>query len=127
MSEKKKSKNSETTGRPLSDKENPFGLEVKDVITGSVGTITAKSEFFNGCVRYYVEPEIKKDGSEPPKALWFDLQQLVVTNEDTPARQLYLSLQAETLHIDNISSARPGGPRPDPTSRSDHPDRRESA
>lgn len=137
MFEKKKSKKNETPSEPdaLSDVEIGMGMEVKDVITGVTGIVTARSEFFNGCVRYFVEPQIKKDATEPPKALWFDVQLLVVTKEDTPARKLYLSQQVETLHIGSLDVkvdpipgvSRPGGPRPDPQLREDHPDRRGSA
>lgn len=127
MAEKKKSKKNEI--QTLPGVSIGMGMEVMDIVTGVVGTVTARSEFFNGCVRYFVEPPMKKGGTEAPKALWFDVQLLVVTKEDTPARKLYLSQQVETLHIDGSGpvQSRPGGPRPDPQLREDHPDRRESA
>lgn len=41
--------------------ELQFGEKVRDVVTGYEGTLTARFEYANGCVRYQVEA-LDKDG-----------------------------------------------------------------
>jgi hypothetical protein len=49
-------------------------------VTGAVGIATARTEYLNGCVRYLVEGEVKKDG-KVPEPLYFDEGQLTVIDE----------------------------------------------
>jgi hypothetical protein len=53
-----------------------LGDEVKDSITGFNGTITVRTEFLNGCIRYGVQcKKLSKDGV-PRGVEYFDEQQL---------------------------------------------------
>lgn len=58
-----------------------LGNLVKDKISGFTGIATAKTEFFNGCIRVYVTPqELTKDGSLIREE-WFDQEQLDIVNQ----------------------------------------------
>lgn len=119
MAEKKSSK------APKEQVAVGIGMEVRDIVTGYQGIATSQITFLNHCVRFSVERPVGKKG-ESSKGEWFDVQQLEVVKEDTPARRLHLGLFVENLgETTNISP--PGGDRPDPPSREDYPDRRTSA
>lgn len=53
------------------------GDKVKCRLTGFTGIITARTEWFNGCLRYTVQPRGKKQ-SEYPDAKCFDEPELVL-------------------------------------------------
>ncbi len=42
-----------------------LGDEVKDIVTGFRGIITAKYIYLNGCIRFSIQPEVDKDGKLP--------------------------------------------------------------
>ncbi len=67
--------------------EIQLGMEVKDLVSGFVGIVTAKTQYLNGCVRFTVEPKAQKDGTVPA-SLWFDEQQLVVLKPTTPLTKI---------------------------------------
>lgn len=71
---------------------------VSDSITGFKGTITARTEWINGCIRYAVQPKIGKDG-KCPDAINFDEADLVLQKAAKPA-----------------TTVSAGGPRNDPRS-----------
>ena len=64
------------------------GDKVRDTLTGFEGHITARSEFYNGCIRYIVE---KMGDKGDLHELSFDEQRLEVVDErkqvDAPARR----------------------------------------
>ena len=51
-----------------------LACEVKDIITGFKGFVVARYEFLNGCIRYEVQPKIKKDGTLPKSETIDELQ-----------------------------------------------------
>ncbi len=81
-----------------------LGARVQDIVSGFKGVVTARTEFLNGCVRCCVAPE-KLDKGAVSDGYWFDVQQLKVLTEDTPAAKI---VQDNT-----------GGPRPDARRRCD--------
>lgn len=52
-----------------------LGDEVKSTITGFKGIIDARSEHYNGCKRYSVQPPVDKDG-KMMDGYWCDEQSL---------------------------------------------------
>ena len=74
-----------------------FGDKVRDRVTGFEGIIIAKTEWFNGCIRYMVQPQDVKDG-KMAEAQAFDEEQLDVVTPQAVERR-----QRQT-----------GGPAPDP-------------
>ncbi len=77
-----------------------LGDKVKDRVTGFTGIVMARTEWFNGCVRYQLQRDkIGKDGKLPDTEP-FDEQQLdlLVHSKIKPARE---------------TEARTGGPRKD--------------
>ncbi len=76
---------------------------VKDQITGFAGTITARTEYLNGCLQYCVKPtKLKKDGTMP-EAEWFDEQQLDLVKPKRAAKK---------------KTTKPGGPQRDQAPKS---------
>lgn len=57
-----------------------LGSIVKSNISGFKGMVTSRSEHLNGCNRYWVAPEIDKDG-KLPEGYWFDEGELIVTKQ----------------------------------------------
>jgi len=53
-----------------------MGAKVKDVITGFVGVVTARTEWLSGCVRYLVSPQKLDKEGKPVEGQWIDEQQL---------------------------------------------------
>jgi len=51
--------------------KHELGREATSMVRKFKGIITARSENLFGCNRYYVEPEVKKDGTVP-EGFWFD-------------------------------------------------------
>lgn len=79
--------------------EIKLGMEVMDIVSGFKGIATSRTEYLNGCVRFCVEPKVKKDGSVVDSCC-FDIQQLQIVKTVTPATKV---VQSST-----------GGPRPNP-------------
>ena len=53
-----------------------LGDQVKDMVSGMVGTAIQKTEYLNGCIQYGVQPKFKKGATEMPT--WYiDQAQLV--------------------------------------------------
>lgn len=80
-----------------------IGKQAKDSVTGFSGTLTAVTEWMNGCVRYCLQPnKLDKDG-KVIDANWFDSEQVLIDEKK------------ETI-FEKISKAAPlsGGPRNDP-------------
>ena len=53
-----------------------LGCKVRDVVTGFKGIAVSKHSYLNGCVRYYVIPQMKKKEREMPKGNTVDIEQL---------------------------------------------------
>lgn len=51
------------------------GDEVRDRITGCTGIVIGHTDWYNGCVRYGIQPQELKDGI-PVKSEWIDEPQL---------------------------------------------------
>lgn len=64
-----------------------LGDKVRDTITGFAGTLTAKSEYINGCVQFCVSPPVDKDG-KLVEAAWIDWQRLEVTEATNASKPL---------------------------------------
>lgn len=52
------------------------GQNVKDKVSGLKGIIDCSSIWLNGCVRYSIQPKIKKGEVIKPESWWMDEQQL---------------------------------------------------
>lgn len=61
-----------------------LGLVVKDIITGFEGLAKVRMEFFNGCIRYTVQPLKLGEDGQPAKSEGFDEQQLVPVRRAAP-------------------------------------------
>ncbi|MGR3303780.1 MAG: hypothetical protein ACUZ8I_14945 [Candidatus Scalindua sp.] len=48
-----------------------LGVKAEDIITGFKGTVTARAEYLNGCIRYQIENKPKK-AEEDSNEWWFD-------------------------------------------------------
>jgi hypothetical protein len=83
-----------------------LGDEVRDLVTGIVGVVVAKTEWLNGCKRYTIEREAKKDGTLP-ESVSADEQQL----------ELKKALKVKVGQPLNGEPPKEftGGPRPTPT------------
>ena len=55
-----------------------LGDEVKDIITGAGGVVTAITHHLTGCTQAYVLPRELKEGA-PRDGGWFDVQRLEIT------------------------------------------------
>lgn len=82
-----------------------LGYEVKDVVTGMSGIVTAETVWLNGCVRCEIET-CDKEGK--PVEYWFDKGRL----ERTSADRRVMLMQIESYMI---ATTDPGGGRPDPS------------
>ncbi len=51
-----------------------FGDKVTDSVSGFSGTLTARTVYDNGCVKWLVEGRMREDGKLPTQ--WFDEQRL---------------------------------------------------
>ena len=58
-----------------------LGDKVKDKITGFSGTVVAKHEYLNGCVRLTVQPNTLKNG-KPIEPETFDVEQMTLVKAD---------------------------------------------
>lgn len=77
--------------------KHAMGAEVKDVVTGFKGVITARVEYVTGCRQYLVNPrKLDKDG-KPAGSIYYDEDRLVVTGRGL-----------NKIMVDN-----PGGPQAD--------------
>ncbi len=50
---------------------------VEDIITGFHGTVVARAEYMNGCIRFGVQPRVAEAG-KLPEWQWIDEPDLVV-------------------------------------------------
>jgi hypothetical protein len=83
-----------------------IGKQAKDSVTGFSGTITAVTEWMNGCVRYVIQPnKLDKEGN-PVDEKWFDSQQVIVDD-----RKKGIKSRVQQLAQKATPS---GGPRNDP-------------
>jgi hypothetical protein len=72
-----------------------LGDQVKDAITGMVGIIIGRTEWFNGCIRYLVQPEGMKD-LMPVEGCNFDEEQLILVEAGKVAPQVRMELPGNT-------------------------------
>lgn len=87
-----------------------LGSKVRDSITSFEGTVTSRTEYLNGCVRYGVQSNNLKDGKTIDPE-WFDIQQLTVIEEPSLSCD-----DAENKETDSVGG--PGDvPTPYPTPR----------
>lgn len=82
-----------------------LGCKARDVITGFTGTVIAKTEWLNGCVRVMIQPNDLKDG-KPIEAHTFDVQQVEVLDEKRHPQVM-------------PAEKKPGGPKPEPSRSAD--------
>lgn len=92
--------------RHLADNKEEFmykynqGDVLRDRITGFEGTVTARTDFYNGCVQYHLEPR-SIDGKKPEGA-WVDEQQIELVTAADPEER------------DEAAPRKGGGFRPQP-------------
>jgi hypothetical protein len=65
----------------MTTKTLKLGSKARDTVSGWEGTLTARYEYMNGCVRYEVSAS-DKDGK--PEAFVFDQQQIEMIEEKAP-------------------------------------------
>ncbi len=91
----------------------PLGAVAKDTITGFEGVVTGRTEWLNGCVRLYLQPQELHEG-QPSKERTFDEPQVVRVQSH------YVPDAADTELEGWTSGGTPtGGPRKGPGRRSD--------
>lgn len=88
-----------------------WGVHVRDTVTGLKGIIDTRAEWLNGCLRYSVQPKMKKADKETPKSYWVDEAQLEQIGEGVRRAD-----KPEQV-------ARTGGPTFENTSQRDKPTR----
>lgn len=59
-----------------------LGSKVKDVISGFVGVVVARTEYLFGCVRVQVSPQKLEKEGKLPEVVCFDEDQLEVIKEN---------------------------------------------
>ncbi len=57
-----------------------LGRKYKDMISGLVGTVTARTDYLFGCVWVLLEVDLQEDQMEL-KEIWMDTQRLVAVRE----------------------------------------------
>lgn len=62
------------------DKKIRIADIAKDSITGFEGVVYAKTEWYNGCIKFLIQPKEMKDG-KPIEPEWFDAEQLIKVDE----------------------------------------------
>jgi heat shock protein HspQ len=63
------------------------GQQVRDKVTGFVGTIVVQSFYLNKCLRYGVQPKVsEKEPEKVPETIMFDEDQLELL--DAPAVEM---------------------------------------
>lgn len=65
-----------------------LGWEVKDIVTGFCGIVTARVEYINGCVQLCVTPGVGQDG-KMPDGVYLDHQRLRVVGAGITADDAY--------------------------------------
>lgn len=94
-----------------------LGCRAKDAVTGFEGTVTARFEYLNGCLRYMVEAPSKEQGGKPEE-LVFDEERLDVTGEvDARWEHVEARLAGDPIERgipDEPVLSRTGGARPTP-------------
>lgn len=72
----------------MSDDNKVFELgdKLRDRVSGFTGIAMAIIEFYNGCVRYMLEPETDKDG-KLVEACYIDVQQLEKVDDGLNKKQ----------------------------------------
>lgn len=65
----------------MKNKEIELGDTVKDFLTGFVGVVVARTEFFNGCIQFEVMPKVKSTDKTLKEAVGIDKQQLVIVKK----------------------------------------------
>lgn len=53
-----------------------LGEFVKDKVSGFQGTIDARCQWLNGCIRYSVMPKMKEGEAKMPESFWIDEAQI---------------------------------------------------
>lgn len=92
---------------PSKVKEIPWGTEVQDITDGFKGIVTSRTEYWNGCVQYYVQPPVDKKTGEAMKGYGIDVQYLKIIGPGCSKKYP----QNET--VAPLKPAEPGGPRRD--------------
>ena len=64
----------------------PLGTIVRDKVTGFVGVAENRATFLYGCDRYFIQPQIKEDGSIPDGAM-IDEPQLEPVEDKEPVME----------------------------------------
>ena len=65
-----------------------LGQQAKDKITGFKGTVVARIEYLNGCIRLEIQPKELQDNGQPVETCFFDEVQCIPQQEpinDKPA------------------------------------------
>ena len=83
------------------------GDKVRDILTGFTGIVVARTEWFNGCLRYAVQGDKLDDDGIPTEPQHFDQEQL----------ELRKAFAVKMRPVER------GGPTPAPTRNSGNPRR----
>lgn len=86
-----------------------LGQKVRDVVTGFTGIADCRMEWMNGCVRFSVQPPVKKGSAFVPESKSFDQEQLEVL-VDMPIALPRRRRQP----VRSTVASKTGGGRPDP-------------
>lgn len=66
------------------ERKYELGQKVLDTITGFKGTITAVADYYNGCVRYQVQPPINEKGEYQDSVMVDEEQLELIPKEKKP-------------------------------------------
>lgn len=67
----------------MSENEIKLGDKARDSLTGLTGTVIARHEYLNGCVRLTLQPAELHEG-KPVEASYFDIEQLEFIEKGKP-------------------------------------------
>jgi len=67
-----------------------FGDELKDIVSGFKGVVTARAEYANGCVHYLLDPRKLTADGKAVEADWFDSRQL----KQTKAKRINVTIES---------------------------------
>jgi hypothetical protein len=73
----------------MKEQQIEMGDLVQDLITGFSGIVTAKTEWFNGCIRYALQGPTQE--GKIPESQWVDEPQLIVIKKQAINRQQLLN------------------------------------
>lgn len=90
----------------------PMGATAKDVVTGFVGIISSKTEWFTGCDQIGLRPaELDKEG-KPKEAQFFDVTRIKII--EPPSAEVAKVVAGKVQTVSKKATTKKGGPQDRP-------------